>query len=239
MRTFYITRKQHGSTLFIALTFLVVITLMGLSGMQTATLQERMAGGERDYSIALQAAEMGLRDAERDLLGVDYNNVPVPGMTDGGVSCQPSSKGRVCFEYVKQGITTPSRPMLSAPNNGGHMLWLYYCQWGQCYLGMDPTLPRPSTLPFWNDQTLWGNDALTAAGTVGSSVVYGTFTGAPALSLSSQPRYILELIESEPTASSPASASGAVRNVRITSRAVGMNARTVVLLQEVFQCSSC
>ncbi len=61
MRTFYITRHQRGSTLFIALTFLVVISLMGLSGMQTATLQERMAGGERDYSIALQAAEMGLR----------------------------------------------------------------------------------------------------------------------------------------------------------------------------------
>lgn len=246
MKMFYRIRKnQKGSTLFIALTFLVVITLMGLSGMQTATLQERMAGSERDYSIALQAAEMALRDGEHDLLAVDYTNAPIPGKTDGGASCQPNSIGRICFEKTQGVSLPPSRPMLGPPNNGGHLQWAYNCPWGQCYLGMSPTLPRPGVggvpgvLPFWSDQTLWATDASSSTNAVASSVKYGSFTNAPALSIPSQPRYILELIDGGASPSAVASATGSLRNVRITARAVGLNPRTVVLLQEVFQCSSC
>lgn len=57
-------RREGGYALFITLIFLVVLTLLGLTGMQTSMLEERMAGNARDRSIAFQAAETTLRDAE-------------------------------------------------------------------------------------------------------------------------------------------------------------------------------
>lgn len=59
---------QQGSALVIALIFLLLLTLIGVTAMQTTTLQERMAGNVRDRSLAFQAAEAALREAE-DFLG--------------------------------------------------------------------------------------------------------------------------------------------------------------------------
>src|SRR5689334_20227370 len=58
---------QRGVALLVALMFLIVLTLLGLAALRTTTLEERMAGGSRDYNTALQAAEAALRDAENDL----------------------------------------------------------------------------------------------------------------------------------------------------------------------------
>jgi len=57
-------RRQSGSALVIALVFLLLMTLIGVTAMQTTTLQERMAGNERDRNLAFQAAEAALREAE-------------------------------------------------------------------------------------------------------------------------------------------------------------------------------
>jgi type IV pilus assembly protein PilX len=74
--------NQRGVALLVALVFLIVLTLLGLATMRGTTLQERMAGGSRDYNIALQAAEAALRDAELDLSGlgtrpVSYGSFPI------------------------------------------------------------------------------------------------------------------------------------------------------------------
>lgn len=58
---------QRGAALVVALILLVVVTLMGISGMQNTALQERMSGNMFDRSIAMQAAEAGLRAAETEL----------------------------------------------------------------------------------------------------------------------------------------------------------------------------
>lgn len=55
---------QRGSALVIALVFLLLLTLIGVTAMQTTTLQERMSGNVRDRSLAFQAAEAALREAE-------------------------------------------------------------------------------------------------------------------------------------------------------------------------------
>jgi type IV pilus assembly protein PilX len=55
---------QQGSALAIALVFLLLLTLIGVTAMQTTTLQERMAGNVRDRTLAFQAAEAALRDGE-------------------------------------------------------------------------------------------------------------------------------------------------------------------------------
>lgn len=50
--------------LFLSLVFLLVLTLIGVSSMRSTTLEERMAGNFRDRSLALEAAEAALREAE-------------------------------------------------------------------------------------------------------------------------------------------------------------------------------
>jgi len=62
-------RGEGGIALVVALVFLLVLTILGVTAMQTATLQERMAGNARDRTLALQAAEFALRDAEALLAG--------------------------------------------------------------------------------------------------------------------------------------------------------------------------
>ncbi len=57
-------RKQSGMVLFIALVLLLVLTIAGVSVVQTTSLEERMARNTRDRMMAFQAAEAALRDAE-------------------------------------------------------------------------------------------------------------------------------------------------------------------------------
>ncbi|SDB02703.1 type IV pilus assembly protein PilX [Desulfonatronum thiosulfatophilum] len=61
--------SQTGSALVISLVMLLVLTLMAVAGMQTTSLQERMAGNMRDKDLAFQAAEAALREAESYLQG--------------------------------------------------------------------------------------------------------------------------------------------------------------------------
>jgi len=57
-------QKQCGAVLFVSLIMLLLMTLIGVSGMQTTVLEERMAGNFKDRNMALQAAESTLRAAE-------------------------------------------------------------------------------------------------------------------------------------------------------------------------------
>jgi type IV pilus assembly protein PilX len=53
-----------GAALFISLIFLLILTVIGLAGMQNTSLQEKMAGHMRERSLAFQAAESALRAGE-------------------------------------------------------------------------------------------------------------------------------------------------------------------------------
>lgn len=55
---------QRGSALIISLVFLLLLTMIGITSIQDSTLQERMAGNERDRNLAFQAAEASLREGE-------------------------------------------------------------------------------------------------------------------------------------------------------------------------------
>jgi len=58
---------QRGMSLFPALVFLLVLTMLGVAALGSSAMQERMAGNAKDMNIAFQAAEAGLRDAEADI----------------------------------------------------------------------------------------------------------------------------------------------------------------------------
>jgi type IV pilus assembly protein PilX len=72
--------RQEGVALVIALIMLVIMTLVGLSAIKTVTLEERMTAQTYDRSMAFQAAESGLREAE------DYveSNAPLLPTVTGG-----------------------------------------------------------------------------------------------------------------------------------------------------------
>lgn len=56
--------RNHGFVLVTGLVFLVVMTLLAVSTMNSTTLQERMSSNYRDRGEALEASEAALRDAE-------------------------------------------------------------------------------------------------------------------------------------------------------------------------------
>ena len=59
--------KQHGVALFISLVLLLVLTIIGVSSVQTTSLEVRMTRNAHDSTLAFQAAESALRDAEAQL----------------------------------------------------------------------------------------------------------------------------------------------------------------------------
>ena len=52
--------KQQGAALIVGLILLVVITVLAISGMNTATTELAMARNDQNYENAFQAAETGL-----------------------------------------------------------------------------------------------------------------------------------------------------------------------------------
>jgi type IV pilus assembly protein PilX len=60
-------KTQTGAVLPITLILMVLMTLVGLSTMNTSVLSERMAGNFDNVNVAFQATEAALRDAEQDM----------------------------------------------------------------------------------------------------------------------------------------------------------------------------
>ncbi len=60
-------KGQAGVVLFMSLVMLLLLTILGMSSVQTTSLQERMSRNARDTNLAFQAAEAALRDGEDEL----------------------------------------------------------------------------------------------------------------------------------------------------------------------------
>ncbi|MDO8903742.1 PilX N-terminal domain-containing pilus assembly protein [Hydrogenophaga sp.] len=67
------TSSQHGFVLITSLIFLIVLSILGVMAMRGSLFEERMAANDRDRALAREYAEMALRDAERDILGIRFN----------------------------------------------------------------------------------------------------------------------------------------------------------------------
>jgi type IV pilus assembly protein PilX len=57
-------KKQAGVVLFVSLIFILMVTMLAVTSIQSTTVTERIAGNSRDKSVAFQAAETALRDTE-------------------------------------------------------------------------------------------------------------------------------------------------------------------------------
>jgi type IV pilus assembly protein PilX len=86
--------RQSGTALVVAMLFLVILGMLGVTTMTATTLEERMAGNTRDRDIAMQAAEAALRDAEHDI----SNTVPTNGRVVSVAIFVAACTGGLCTE---------------------------------------------------------------------------------------------------------------------------------------------
>ena len=56
--------SQRGAVLVIGLMILLLMTMIGITGMSRTNLEERMAGNSLDHSISFNAAEVALKEGE-------------------------------------------------------------------------------------------------------------------------------------------------------------------------------
>ena len=78
--------SQCGAILVVALIFLTILALLGVTVAQTTQLEERMAGNTRDRDLAFQATEAALEWASRqDLLTLSAGNTIDTSLNDDAV----------------------------------------------------------------------------------------------------------------------------------------------------------
>jgi hypothetical protein len=63
MKTLTSSKKQNGAALVVGLILLVVVTVLAISGMNTATTELALARNDQNYENAFQAAETGIEIA--------------------------------------------------------------------------------------------------------------------------------------------------------------------------------
>lgn len=61
--------QQMGVSLLVVLILLLVMSFLGIAVLRSSGMQERMSANMRDRSLAFQAAETALREAQEDVLG--------------------------------------------------------------------------------------------------------------------------------------------------------------------------
>jgi type IV pilus assembly protein PilX len=76
-------RQRGAATLIMVMVLLVVITLIGLSGMRGTVMEERMSASTRDRGLAFQAAEAALRAGEDFVATKPPPTMPTTGCTNG------------------------------------------------------------------------------------------------------------------------------------------------------------
>ncbi len=59
-----VKHTQRGTALVMTLVILLLLTMLGITAINTSTLEERMAGNTKDQNLSFQAAETALRAAE-------------------------------------------------------------------------------------------------------------------------------------------------------------------------------
>jgi type IV pilus assembly protein PilX len=89
--------RQRGVTLIVALIFLAILMLLGVTIAQTSSMEERMAGNTRDRDLALQSAEAALKAADAALKALPKDPGPGPNMGKITTAFDGSTVGYVAY----------------------------------------------------------------------------------------------------------------------------------------------
>lgn len=99
-------KRQCGSVLIISLVILLVLTILGIAGVDTTLLQERMVGNLQEKVSSFEAAEAGLRDGELDVL----NNLNPDDIFKSDCSsglCEPADRDTAIYNVWVSSASSP------------------------------------------------------------------------------------------------------------------------------------
>lgn len=95
---------QRGAVLFVALVFLVLLTLLAITASSTSILQERMTGSMRNQQLGLMGAESGLRGGETTIWNLAYQSTGTLAMPP----CLGPSTNILCVYKIVRGTLLPA-----------------------------------------------------------------------------------------------------------------------------------
>jgi type IV pilus assembly protein PilX len=154
-------RRQHGVSLIVVMVMLLLGTIVVLSSTRVGWLNERLVGGESDYQRAFAAAEALIRDAERDIRGLQIDNTTPCNISPLFVGCRSFAGGAPFFPQNDDDLDLLTARVATGANS---------CLQGICL---------PATVTTLDAATWTTNLAAMTAGTGATSIgaKYGEFTG--------------------------------------------------------------
>ncbi|QSA99167.1 pilus assembly protein PilX [Methylococcus sp. EFPC2] len=122
-----IAGAQKGAVLVVSLIMLLLMTLLGVTALQTITLEEKMAGNMRDRSLAFQAAESALRAGE---IFLSQATLPVFNCANGlykanasGTNCATATPDLwASVDWTSSNVTTYSGTLSGVANNPAYIV---------------------------------------------------------------------------------------------------------------------
>lgn len=96
-------RKQSGAALMVSLVMLLIVTMIGLASVRSATNQEKMSANMYDRALAYQAAEAALKAAEKVVLNAS----------------DPYAIGTDCIDDTSTCLSIPANTF----NSGTQVTW--------------------------------------------------------------------------------------------------------------------
>jgi type IV pilus assembly protein PilX len=115
-------KHQRGVALIMALVFLILLTLLGLTSINTTTLEEKMANNTRDRDLAFQSAETALVAGEAWINTLPNETTPAfPDSTHG--LYMPVFNGTPVWNTVDWSsaniVAYPCTPSSATPSSSG------------------------------------------------------------------------------------------------------------------------
>jgi type IV pilus assembly protein PilX len=221
-------QRQGGVVLIVALLFLIMLTMIGTAAVNMSTAEERMARSNRDYNVALQAAETALRDAQADVLNTGPWAQPVK-----RISGQSGFNDQCTLGMCRVQVGAGNRVWEKASG-----------AWLTNLTGLDKArMVGTHTGNYRMATTKYPDEAITAQAQDTNNVI-APVPAPPSLKVGGvtrQPRYLLEVMpDDRPGQRISAQALGGYNTglefvYRVTSIGYGSDANTRVMLQMMYK----
>ena len=144
--------QQKGAALAVSLVILLIMTIIGLQGISSTTLEERMSRNYRDSQLSFQAAETALRDGEAFVESTlfdlsDYTSACVNGLCFNGTSgaCPVLNPSTPLWEDSANVWNNSANHKVYSGTITGAFAQPKYIVEFQCYAPTDPSAPVPSS----------------------------------------------------------------------------------------------
>ena len=95
---FFGSRRERGTALIVSLIILAVVTLLGVTGMQSSNTELKLAASQRDRGVAFEAAEAALAMVEKNLADNPPALEKLFSTCSGGGCYNATCQGGLCFD---------------------------------------------------------------------------------------------------------------------------------------------